>query len=136
MTNSHTASPIRVSFKMGLWAPSPGHFESIFILEAVNIAPRTVVKHLNISVELNQQKFSIYDTSQMSISHSEKLPKALERGDTCTCHQRQSQIARALTGEGVPMDSKVSLRAFCADTLGGEYYSDAIVISPREMMSE
>ena len=121
---------------MGLWSPDPGYTEPIFILEAVSIAPRIVVKQLHLSAEINQQKYSILDMSQLSLAHSDKLPKVLLTGDACTSHQRKTQIARALLDHGASEDSEVSLRAFCADTLGGAYYSETIVVSAREMMRE
>ena len=121
---------------MGIWAPSPGRTERIFILEAVSIAPRMVVKQLHLSVELNQEKYSVRDMDPLSLAYSDTLPKALLSGDMCTSRQRQIQIARALLEHGISETNGVPLRAFCADTLGGEYYSDPIVVSPREMMSE
>lgn len=131
-----TNSPIRVSLNMGIWSPAPGYTESIFILEAVSIAPRTVVKTLNISVEIGKRKYSVLDLSQLSLDYSDKLPKVLLAGDLCTRRQRQLQIGRTLLNQGVSDSVKVPLRAFCADTFGGEYYSNEIVISPNEMMNE
>ena len=135
-TDKLTNSAIRVSLSMGIWAPSPGYTESIFILEAVNVAPRTVVKQLHISVEINQRKYSVMDLSQLSLAYSDQLPKVLLTGDACISRQRQAEIAGALIKHGTSETCQVPLRAFCSDTLGEEYYSDAIVISPREMMSE
>ncbi len=126
--------PIRVSLSRGLWAPMPDKVEQILIVEAVNIGEqRVVVKQLSVSVERNQRKYSVLDMSQLSWAYSDDLPAVLLHGDASKRIQREAVIANALLEGGFTEDSKVSLKAFCADTIGGEYYSDPIVLTPRAM---
>ena len=112
-----------------------GEVEQILTVKAVNIGQqRVVVQQLAISIEMNQKRYNVIDTSPLSWAHSTKLPAALLQGDPCELIQRACQIARALLDQGFSNDSEeVSLMAFCSDTTGGEYYSDPMVLTPREM---